>query len=418
MRKKKTTNYLEIRNDPVLKQLYFEELEAHERWLDSVFYPLHERPTKPPFLVEDFLPQGYLTLLAGDPKVGKTCVATAIALAVATGQPFAGLQTIQSPVLWLSLEESPIERHSILENVVLPTFSEAFDGPEEDETPAPVSSQSPESPSDMSDPADSSTNNEPSSETAPPPNDASTTSSGRVGEVVDAPPPKKSPVPIFISYERIPIDTESGIEVLQHWVRKTGARLVVIDPLHGAHSGRSLQDGWAARKTLRLLKDFCSQSRITALVLHHLTTRGANKRVAESAQLSAVAGMFMLFTNIKSKTNDRLIHLETKGRGHFANNEWLFSSNGPLNYEIAEPPAVPEESPKPEPPRNPVEEAILTALAQYSPQSVSELAKSAAANPNTARHAVDRLYAKGELRLAYTQSGTRYFALPENELKK
>ena len=48
-------------------------------------------------------------LLAGRPKDGKTCLALALAHAVACGEPFAGLATRKTNVLYFCCEESPME---------------------------------------------------------------------------------------------------------------------------------------------------------------------------------------------------------------------------------------------------------------------------------------------------------------------
>lgn len=66
------------------------------------------------WLVDGLLPLGYTAILASEPKAGKTCLATAIALAVGTGQDFAGLRTAPGNVLWFSLEETAAERRTIL----------------------------------------------------------------------------------------------------------------------------------------------------------------------------------------------------------------------------------------------------------------------------------------------------------------
>ncbi len=68
-------------------------------------------------LIEALLPAGKLVILAGPPKVGKTAIASAMALAVAKGKPFAGTETTQGAILWLALEESPNERAEILRRV-------------------------------------------------------------------------------------------------------------------------------------------------------------------------------------------------------------------------------------------------------------------------------------------------------------
>lgn len=65
-------------------------------------------------LIEGFLKQGDLVILAAPPKTGKTAIASAMALAVAKGKPFAQQQTAKGPVLWLALEESPTERAVVM----------------------------------------------------------------------------------------------------------------------------------------------------------------------------------------------------------------------------------------------------------------------------------------------------------------
>ncbi len=89
--------------------------ERHEALFD-LFQPIYEfdadLTTK--WLIQDWIPQGSLIILAGAPKSGKTCLATALSLAIATGTPFAGLPTTQGSVLWLALEESRAERRYLI----------------------------------------------------------------------------------------------------------------------------------------------------------------------------------------------------------------------------------------------------------------------------------------------------------------
>jgi hypothetical protein len=56
------------------------------------------------------LPKGYLVILGGTSKAGKSCFAASLVNAVASGEPFMGLATKKSPVLWLAYEESKSER--------------------------------------------------------------------------------------------------------------------------------------------------------------------------------------------------------------------------------------------------------------------------------------------------------------------
>lgn len=55
-------------------------------------------------LVKDLLPHNALAILVGPQKSGKSDLAAAIALAVATGRPFAGMAVDQGNVLWLDYD--------------------------------------------------------------------------------------------------------------------------------------------------------------------------------------------------------------------------------------------------------------------------------------------------------------------------
>jgi predicted transcriptional regulator len=229
------------------------DYEAEQRRLRNLFWHMGEFTYGDQrYLVDGFLPENGLVILAGDPKVGKTALASAIALAVAKGRPFAGMKTKKSGVLWLCLEESHQERSAVMRKAR-----------------------------------------------------------------------GLKRLPMYITNERIPIDTGQGISDLQHWALQTDAGLIVIDPLHAAHSGRSLHDGWSARRTLSLLKEF-SRTR-TILVLHHLAKRGAS-RVAESVQLAAIATMVMI---LKTPPNPSPGAITSNATNSVAGGGWEGASNRP-----------------------------------------------------------------------------------------
>lgn len=62
-------------------------------------------PRAPQFIVPDWLPAGYATLLAGHGGVGKSAVALHLGVCLAAGLPFFGLEVGQRRVLYLSCED-------------------------------------------------------------------------------------------------------------------------------------------------------------------------------------------------------------------------------------------------------------------------------------------------------------------------
>lgn len=72
---------------------------------------LSEKTPEPPkFIIPDWLPCGYATLFAGHGGVGKSGIALHLAVCIAAGQPFFGLDVQQRRVLYLSCED----RESVL----------------------------------------------------------------------------------------------------------------------------------------------------------------------------------------------------------------------------------------------------------------------------------------------------------------
>ncbi len=81
--------------------------------LDAAAWPhplnlaaLAESEPKPPkFIIADWLPAGYATLLAGHGGVGKSTIALHLAVCIAAGLPFFGLNVGRRRVLYLSCED-------------------------------------------------------------------------------------------------------------------------------------------------------------------------------------------------------------------------------------------------------------------------------------------------------------------------
>lgn len=218
------------------------------------------------WLIEDFLPVGYLAILGGTSKVGKSCFLTTLVGHVAEGREFLGKWTSGSPVLWCALEESETERRIALES---------YDGE--------------------------------------PPN-------------------------IYITHEKIYIDSKEGIQALRYWVRKTGAKLIIIDPLYAANTAESLTDGATARRVLQPLKDLCREEQVSAILVHHLNKNSGagmdRSRMADSNQLLASVSMDILMDAEERGDGSREITLKSRGRGEFANMTWVIRSPEMGKYEL------------------------------------------------------------------------------------
>ena len=323
-----------------MARLPVEERNEIDR-LNNLFHHVTAIEREPAFLIDGFLPLGYCVILAGDPKVGKTALASAIALAVAEGSPFAAMETTRAGVLWLALEESPEERGTVM--------APAFD--------------------------------------------------------------RLRGIDFYVTHQKIAIDTPEGLADLRKWVNDVDAKLIVVDPLHAAHSGRSLTDAWGARRTLAPFKKFCYDNDVTGIVLHHIGR--SNNRVAENAQLAACAGMSMLYTREYTSTG-RVIRLDAAGRGEFANRVWYFGSNHPLDYWPTNPPkALSAPNRSASPPKYLLDDLVYEHLENSKvPQTAAEIAGDLQRNPNSIRNSIARLLSLGRIKWTYTLSGCRHYDIP------
>lgn len=370
-------DYAALAEDPIAKE---RERLARERFIDGLFRPFHDHDEleELAWLVEGLLPVGYLVLLAGNPKSGKTSFATALALAVAHGVPFAGRPTQQTSVLWISAEESATERRQLVK----------------------------ESPLYQTD------------------------------------------APFWTCYEKLFIDDPANLELLDEWVGRTHAQLLVVDPLMGAMGGRSLRDGYNARRTLQPLKDWCASRRVTAIVLHHQKRDWYRMRpsVADSSQLAAVSSMSIVLSSFQSaipplpihrergpggegskrkkgrKTTPprgegtckqseqrggvtsstrpeqaRIVRLACEGRGAWANRTQLFASTGPLDYAAidAEPAHV-----QPERPMSFAEKQVFDQLSDPDGTTVAQIAERIKTSVEKVRNYLANLRRKGLVSVA------------------
>ena len=92
------------------------EVHPLEVYRASELYGLHLEA--PPTIVRGMIPAG-LTVLAGAPKKGKSWMSLALGIAVASGQPFLGMETEIGDVLYLDLESKKFRVQKRLEKLLV-----------------------------------------------------------------------------------------------------------------------------------------------------------------------------------------------------------------------------------------------------------------------------------------------------------
>jgi hypothetical protein len=268
------------------------------------------------WVVENFLPETYLALLAAQSKSGKTCLVNALAMAVAKGEPFLDMPTTKGVVLWVAYEESREER-----NLALSPYG------------------------------------------LMPPN-------------------------LYFSHEQLYIDSKEGLATLRWWIRKTNARLLIIDPLYASCTAESLAG--KARDTLTGLKNLCRDESCAAIVVHHLTkdhSAGTTReRIAESNQLLATASMDIVMETREVGPKFRQIRLSCRGRGSFANRNLVIASQGMADYRLI------DEGTEAEVKGRQLNESIVWPLRSApTPMSAEELADATELPLKTVRNRLTRL---------------------------
>lgn len=102
-----------------------EPAQAPVRLETFVAATLDGRPVPPRrWIVDDWIPDRNVTLLAGDGGVGKTILALHLAACVARGMSWLGLPTVAGRALYLSAEDEPDELHRRLHDI---TFGQLGD---------------------------------------------------------------------------------------------------------------------------------------------------------------------------------------------------------------------------------------------------------------------------------------------------
>jgi hypothetical protein len=163
------------------------------------------------------------------------------------------------------------------------------------------------------------------------------------------------------------------------------------------------------------LKQFCDTQNIAALVLHHIGR--ANRRVAESSQLAAVAGISWLLT-MRHEQDSRVIKLRGAGRGEFANRVWHFASNSPLDYRPISPvEALPgKDDGEQAKPKVKFEDQVYEWLTEREDShSCASIAANLDRNPNSVRNAIARLMVAKRVKWMGARSNTNFYAAIKNE---
>jgi AAA domain len=225
--------------------------------LDLFVYDPDGHPHAENWLIDGLLTIPSTTILASPPKVGKTVLATTLAVAVATGQPFFGRPTVQGPVLWFASEETHAERRRLMDQIPYP------EGP----YPFPAMPE-----------------NGIHSDRA---------------------------LPIYTCYTRITIDNEFFYREINEATISVKPKLIVLDPLINFAGKHNLADDRSARKALEAIRYLATVHQVAVLALHNARNM---RHCANSLQLETAANATWLL-----ERNGEDVRIDLRGRGQFAN---------------------------------------------------------------------------------------------------
>ena len=190
----------------------------------------------------------------------------------------------------------------------------------------------------------------------------------------------------------------------------------VFDPLYGANSAESLSDGRSARNALQGLKDLCNEEGCTAVVIHHLTKNvGAGlvrERMADSNQILATASMDILMDSKDERDGGRLITLKCRGRGSFANQNWVVRSRSVTEFElVAHGEGVSAGEVSADSPR----QIILRKLAE-GPRDAESLASDAGIPYSSTRTYIGQLVREGLIEVGDRVNARKQYRLTQDEV--
>ncbi len=306
------------------------------------------------WLVPDLIPLSGLVVLASAPKAGKTCFATALARAVATGTDFLGKPVVQGPVFWCSHEELLQERIPLHEGLQM---EDEFYFAEPDALPA----------------------------------------LDRYG--------------ITLDNHRLRKNARAEDEYVFSWAVEAGAKLVVVDCLHAACKRTNLADNQAARRIMWQLRHWSHQYHIAVLVLHHLTKSGSRghqpDRCADSAQILATASTHFILDIHHCPNGNRLLTLHGEGRHPRPPRRQVIKSTGILQYERLD--GTQDSEARSQGTRF----QLLHLLENGAEPTAEEAAAQLGLNVNTVRNVLTLLQASGEVERANSAAKRTRYRLAE-----
>ncbi|MBS1704222.1 MAG: AAA family ATPase [Armatimonadetes bacterium] len=215
---------------------------------------------------------------------------------------------------------------------------------------------------------------------------------------------------LLITHDEIFIDTPKGIRDLRIWIRRTGAKLIVIDTLMACLGRQSTSGAKDGRDALAPLKELCRVENVSAVVLHHINKNNASgmnrSRFLDSSQLLAVASVDWLMVADVLRNGDREIQMTTTGRKVFCGRKLLIHSSSITDYRLVSDTMQHEES------KDAMKEKIMS-IFQSSPEGLTavQVAEKLGLEHKTIQNRLTRLTKQGEVTVVGQQGKASVYAV-------
>ncbi len=340
------------------------EYQRHHGRLTIALHAFPGNPNPTEWLVQGLIPSAGLTILASAPKAGKTCLASAIARAIATGTPFLGQEMKKAPVVWCAYEEYPDERVPFHLGLTM-----------EDPLYVAYVDNLPDLDLNLEE--------------------------GRSDQFGRFAYPKYC-------------------HLFQE-AKELEAKLIVIDCLHAAVTRGNLADNAFARRVLGRLRHWCASFNIPVLLLHHVTktaTRGYHpERFADSSQILASASTHFYMESRTQPDGSRKITLHGQGRNPIPPRVQELVSHDILDFARVEPgkseTGEPREGSEGNGPT--LAESVSSLLDSGGGLSAKEVAEELGANPDTVRVTISRMLERGQIVRRQERSTYLYWLSTDTE---